>query len=292
MIATAHIMPGLHPGLSREAYDAIDAVNQSTLKVLATETPADYEYALANPKEQTEEMLLGTLAHMAVYEPATFLRDVVVSPKFDRRTKVGKEDAAAFEAAAVGKHVLDEADHALLLAIQEAVMAHASASRLMNVPGHREATVVWKDAETGILCKGRIDHLAGNQAAVIDLKTTRDGRPELFASEVYKRGYHFQGAFYADGIAATVGCEPPAFCLIVADKTRVARYGARGVCVLQLEPAAMELGRIEYRRALATVAECRKAGVWPGLPEKITDVGVPSWALRKENIESTEEAFS
>lgn len=274
------ILPGLHPGLSRERYDSIDAVNQSSLKVLIERSPAHYRYALDNPSDPTDALRFGQAVHLACYEPARFAAEVVQAPKFDRRTKAGKEEAAAFDEAAAGKLVIDAGEYESLVAIQKAVFAHPAAGKLIGRAGDRELTALWADAETGVLCKGRLDHLTTNAVAIIDLKTTRNASPGSFSTSVRTFGYDVQAAFYVDGILAATGAtEPPCFVILAAEKEP-----PYAVAVYEMDQAAIELGRLLYRRALEQVAVCRKKGIWPGYSDGIEPISVPAWALRANNI--------
>lgn len=283
------IMPGIHPNISRVQYDAIQAINQSSLKPLIEYGPADYKYAIEHPEPPTDALRFGQAVHLACYEPARFAIECVEEPKFDRRTKQGKADAEAFEAAAADKLIISAEEYALIGAIQAAVMAHPTASKLIATPGSRECAAVWQDAETGLLCKARMDQLTENRGVIIDLKTTSDCREFALESANHKYGYDIQAAFYADGVAAIVGGEPPAVVLIYVDKTRVEAVGADAVVVQECDPTTIEYGRLRYRRALEQIAECRKTGVWTGWTKGIGIARVPVWALRKENIE--QEAF-
>lgn len=152
------ILPGLHPGLSRDQYDAIDAVNQSALKVLIERSPAHFKYAKENPEPPTDALRFGQAVHLACYEPARFAAEVVMMPEFNRKSNAGKAEAAAWEAANAGKLAIDAEEYATLAAMQKAVQAHPAASKLIGKAGHREASMVWRDADTGVLCKGRADH--------------------------------------------------------------------------------------------------------------------------------------
>lgn len=283
------IMPGLHPGLSREEYDAIEAVNQSSLKVLIERTPAHYRWSKANPEPPSDALRFGNLVHLACYEPARFASDVVMMPKFDRRTKIGKEDAAAWEAENAAKVAIDEDEYRLLGAIQMAVSEHPDAAKLIGKPGAREATVVWDDEATGIRCKARMDQVVAGNRGIIDLKTSRDTRDFALEGDNRKYGYDVQAAFYCDGLAAATGCEPPPVVLIYVDKEWVDKIGPDAVVCHEMSPAAVALGRKLYREALTTLADCRKTGKWSGFTRGLTPIGVPNWALNVHQVEWSEE---
>jgi exodeoxyribonuclease VIII len=45
-----------------------------------------------------------------------------------------------------------------------------------------------------------------------------------------------------------------------------------------LKPTVIDWGRMRYKRALATFAECMKSGVWPGYPDDTIEADLPVWA--------------
>jgi len=67
--------------------------------------------------------------------------------------------------------------------------------------GFAEVTIVWKDKDTGVLCKGRIDYLTANTK--FDLKTFNNFLSIHFETAIIKaifsNKYHFQSAMYMSG---------------------------------------------------------------------------------------------
>lgn len=282
------IMPGIHHGLSREEYDAIDAVNQSALKVLIERTPAHFKYARENPEPPTDALRFGQILHLACFEPSRFAAEVVERPKIDRRTNAGKAEAAAWEAANEGRLWLEADEYALLTAMQRAVMDHPDAATLIGKPGMREPTVVWRDEETGVQCKARLDLLIADNRGIVDVKSVRDARDHMLTAANRTYGYDVQAAFYVDGVMAAGGCPEMPFVLIYIDKEWAPKIGPDAVVCRQMDQAALALGRKLYREALATYAECVKSGRWSGFTRGITDISVPTWALNRHEIEWSE----
>src|SRR5690349_7675909 len=87
-------------GLGDDAYHDHPAVGSSHLKSIAR-SPAHYWSEWLDPsrppRTDTPAKWLGKAVHAAILEPERFKSDYVVGPRFDRRTKAGKEAAAAFE---------------------------------------------------------------------------------------------------------------------------------------------------------------------------------------------------
>jgi exodeoxyribonuclease VIII len=164
--------------------------------------------------------------------------------------------------------------------MREAVMAHNAASWLINAPGKAEQSVYWNDQETGELCRCRPDKWLDN-GVIADLKTTDDASPEGFSKSIANWGYDVQDAFYQDGCAAA-GRPAKAFLFIAVEKTACVVDGvAFGVAVYNLDELSREVGRAKYRADLANYADCKASGEWPCYGERIQEISVPQWSLRK-----------
>lgn len=283
------LSPGLYPGMSREAYFALDAVNQSSL-LRFRHRPARARYELTRgEKDATPEMDLGTATHTAIFEPERFAREYVEVPHIDKRTKAGKVEWLAWQAANAGKQWLEEGDLDKAHAMAAGVYEHETAAELLAAPGPVEVVAVWTDEATGTLCKARLDALKSfaGETWIVDLKTTKDAEDREVARSIHQWGYAHQGAFYLDGLAAidrARGREPRPrrFVLIFVESapphlTRVVEPGI--VHEHGVDPIAV--GRAEYRRHLATLLECRRTGLWPGYPAGIEPMELPAWATKE-----------
>ncbi len=93
--------------LPAKDYHAIDALSASSAKLLL-KSPAHYWAEKENPRAPTAAMKNGTLTHTLFFEPDKFEEEYAVMPKYDKRTKFGKEAAEQFEEANQGKTVIDE----------------------------------------------------------------------------------------------------------------------------------------------------------------------------------------
>lgn len=93
----------------------------------------------------------------------------------------------------------------------ELEQARGMARRLLEIPfvpdrlseAMTEVCVVWRDPQTGLLCKSRLDWWRGGQIG--DLKTSaRAVDADTFAWDVKRWGYAGQGAMYLDGLKAAL----------------------------------------------------------------------------------------
>ena len=257
--------------LSNADYHAHSAVSKSHLDKVA-KSPAHYwvHYLDPNrvPPEPTAAMVLGTALHTAVLEPNLWDEQFAVPPHaFDRRTKAGKQLAAAFEAEAEGKTVLTPDDADRIRRMADAVHQHPASSFLLELPGTREGSYFWTDQETGMECKCRPDWHSCDRRIVVDVKTTEDASPRGFAKSVANFRYHVQAEWYQRPFE-----EAEQFLFIAVEK-----QPPYLVAVYYATPAMVAAGGRAADRDLALLAECRASGVWPGYSDEIQPLELPGW---------------
>ena len=263
----------LLPDMARSEYDAIKAHNFSSLRLLAR-SPAAYRYWQDNPPSpDSDAMLRGRLAHLAVLEPER-LASVVI---WDGR-RAGREwESASAAALAAGTEIAPRAMFDAARAMGAAARRNPDAARLL-ADARTEATLTWADAVTGLLMRGRLDAVSADGAAIIDLKTTRDASPDAFGKSAWASHYHVQAAIYVDGYKAATGREASYYLLAVeAEAPHVSQ-------VYEVEDWLLDVGRDTYRAWLHTWKACDESGVWPGYftttaPQPLR---VPRWALPDE----------
>lgn len=263
-----------------------DATNWSSLKYMGI-SPLHYLHNLRNPRTDSEALLLGRLTHAMVFEPDQVAFRYITSPRFHKgqndSTAIGNgydggKQAFAAWVGSIGTKEIVEMDLMLRArAMRDAIVSDPVAGPLVT-SGHSERRIEWIDASTGILCRGRFDHLNG---CLADLKTTRS--LVTFERDIAKFGYHSQLAWYESGVHAaglvTVGAPR-----LVA----VENVPPHDVQVLTFEPDDLAVGRRVYRAALDRLAECRRTGLWPGVSGGVARrVALPAWAGPIEEPELT-----
>jgi exodeoxyribonuclease VIII len=266
-------MPELthHPGLSNEAYHALKAVSPSQIKVLGKSPLHYFDQFLADDREKklpTAAMQLGTALHTAALEPELWDATIAVPPHtFDRRTKVGKELAAAFKAENAGKLVLSPEDADQVRRMADAVRKHPAARFLLELPGRREPSYTWTDPATGLACKTRPDWHSEDRRIVVDVKTTSDASRAEFSRSIVNFDYHVQAAWNQDALGAEQ------FITIAVENVRpyaVAVYPASG--------AMVAAGRRRIEAAMTLLAECHTEGRWPGYGDLVQQpIELPGW---------------
>jgi hypothetical protein len=249
-------------GMSNADYHRNPALGSTSLKTLATKTPAHYQYDRAHPKF-SDAFTLGTAAHSVILEE--FTGDIVVVDAENWMTKAAKEAKA--EALAHGRQPLLVKEMAQVRAMREAVMAHPVARELFT--GHKaEESVFWK--EDALTLKCRPD--AWKPGQLVDLKTTVNADPREFGKTAHNFGYHQSAAHYIDGVKAATGEELP-FTFVLVEKT--APYL---VSVVELDWEAIELGRALNDRAKRIFRECVTTNNWPGYPTA-EPISLPGYAI-------------
>jgi exodeoxyribonuclease VIII len=150
--------------------------------------------------------------------------------------------------------------------------------------------VYWIDQETGVLCRIRPDWWVPERGFIMDVKTTEDASPEGFRKSIANYNYEMQDAYYTDGIHAATGQPLRAFFFLAVEK------GARGVDgqplgvgLYLLDQASRDLGRLQYRNALHTYAECATTGNWPGYGLDVMNIALPAWSFTR-NAQLLEQA--
>jgi hypothetical protein len=254
--------------LSNAAYHAHPAVSKSHLDQVHKSGRhywARYVDPDRLPVEPTPAMVTGTLFHGLVLEPHLFDSEFVVAPQINRKTKAGKEEWAAFEAASQDKILVSTDQMDLVRNMTEAVMSHPAASTILRLKGEAEQTYTWTDDQTGEACKCRPDWHA--EGLVVDLKSTIDASPEGFAKSVNNFRYHVQANWYLRG---TPNAEQ--FVFIACEKTP-----PFAVAVYVASPEMVAAGGRAADEDLARLAEYRREDNWPSYSNQIETLNLPRW---------------
>jgi hypothetical protein len=247
--------------MTRAEYDALPGENWSVLKHMQR-SPSHYAYAKANDTQpRTDAMILGTVTHLMVFEPARVMERVAIWNGGNRSGNVWK----AFALEHVDQEIIKADGYEL--AIQIATAAKAVAGKLLSDMDN-EVTVQWTH-KNGLKGKGRIDHLSRGYG-IIDLKSCRDASPLGFGRSAASLGYVGQAAYYVDGYEAMTGVRLPY--TIVAVESRPP-FAAVPYTVTEDH---LELGRSIYLPLLDRVKECQERGEWPAYGAGV--LSLPKWA--------------
>jgi PDDEXK-like domain of unknown function (DUF3799) len=252
-------------------YSALKSVHYSALKHMAR-SALHYKYACeCDTQPDTDAMVLGRVVHMMVFEPERVETDVRI---WDGR-RAGKE-WEAFCTEHAGRDILKPGPFETAKLISAS--ARTAAGRLLS-DGKSEVVMQWTDAETGVECHGRLDHISKG-FGTIDLKTTNDASPIAFGRRAASLSYIVQAAMYTDGAEASGWGRLPYTFLAVEQRAPFA------ATLYTATDDHIELGRDTYRGWLKTVAACRESGIWPSYPPAV--LSLPKWALPGEDNDLSE----
>lgn len=265
--------PGIYTDIPEHEYHSSPGVSCSILKRFA-EAPAKAHVQ----RSDTDSLRVGRVTHHAILEPGRF-DDLYAVTDLDRRgTNAWKEAEAA--ALTEGKALLKRDDYEAACRLRDAVQAHPVARGLLAPPILTEVSAYWQDEETGLDCRMRADAMRADDALLLDVKTALDASPDGFSRAAAKWQYHWQAAFYSEGIArAPGGFRPKRFLFIVVEKDAPHLVG-----VYQLAFGAAEQGAREVRETLRQYAACKARGIWPGYSDDVVQLELPAWAADEEGI--------
>lgn len=272
--------PGLYLDVPEHVYHA-DPVEGGSLsstgcrRILET-CPAEFAWEREHGRPTTADLDFGRLAHallLGVGQPVARIR------ARDWRTREAKAEIANAEAEGLMPVKADDYDRAV--AMVSAVRAHPVAGALFAPgTGRPEASMVWRDPATGVMCRGRVDWLrdqTDGPLIIVDYKTTRSLDVSSLEKSIYEYGYHQQAPWYQAGVRALGLSDAPGFLFVFQKKT--APYQVR---VVQLPDTTVGVGERRNERALRLYAECQASGVWPGYSDGLDTIGIPVWAEKQE----------
>lgn len=204
------------------------------------QSPAYYKYKSTEVKkdEQGKHFLIGSAFHELLLEPEFFNQTYLVMPKFDLRTKAGKEEHQSFTENHKGKVFLDKDDYEMIIAMSKSAERSNTFMDLIS-DSYRELSCYTVDENSGLGVRMRPDCFAKNRSTIVDIKTCLNSSYKGFKGDVYKFGYSITAAFYMDFlnrenyVFAAIEKQPP---------YQTALY--------MLDDEMIEYGRKQYRMGL------------------------------------------
>ena len=219
-------------------------------------------------------------------EPEQFENEFVIAPKFDRRTKAGKEEAAAWEQANEGKLLVSEEDVDNASRMSENLRSLSIYKAMQDNYGMPEASFFFTDPVFGLNLRVRPDwHIAPCKAfpngLIIDLKTTDDARPMAFSRTCANFSYDLSTSMYREGFQAYYQTEDkPPFIFLVAERNtpfNVKQYKASDLF--------LSVGDVRYKKSKESLAESLLLDEWNGYSKGIEDIFLPQY-MTKQALEN------
>ncbi len=251
--------PGIYD-ISNEEYHASEGISRSAIAAIA-KSPLHYyeQYVLLNGliEKPTDAMNFGTAVHCLILED-NFDEHFAVVEQFDARTKEGKQYIEEFMRASEGKIILTRSEYNTALAMQQAVLSHPRAMKLIE-NALIEKSLYWNDPITGSLCKARPDGFKPDLGIVFDIKTTYDSSASSFQRSIIDFDYHIQAAMQLDAIKAVTDYKINDFIIIAVPKKSLYSYSPY---LYHFTEEIIEFGREEYIKGLELIKRCTGKNEW------------------------------
>ena len=274
--------------MSNEEYHSRPEFSSSQLKDMLRSSAHFYSNNILKEVERETKtaMSFGTLAHTLFLEPEQFEHEFIIAPKFDRRTKVGKEEALAWEQANQGKILVDAEQVEGAKRIVTNLQKLSSYADMQNNYGMPEASIFFTDPIYGLELRIRPDwHIAPCKAfpngLILDLKTTTDARAHAFQKKCGDFGYDLSAVMYREGFQQYYQTEDkPPFILLVAESAiphNVKQYKAADLF--------LSVGESRYNKAKELLAESLLINEWDGYSLEMEDLFLPQY-MTKQALEN------
>lgn len=262
-----------------DQYHAHQALSSSgARKLLPPSCPARFKYEWDKPPAPRRVFEIGHAAHKVVLGSGP---ELVLVDRDRWDTNEVKEQVAEIRAA--GNVPLKKAEYEQVQAMAKALADHPYAGALFNPDrgGKPEQSLFWRDAETGVTCRARLDWLPDldrrGRLIVPDYKTAAAGDPESIGRGLDSYGYHQQAGWYLDAITALDLAKRAAFVFVVQEKTPPYL-----VTVAEVGAESMRVARHRNQQARQIFADCLKSDRWPGYSDdEPVIVSLPGWALNR-----------
>ena len=263
--------------MTEQEYRKHPAISRSELFKIS-ESPEKFKYYREHPEKPTPALVFGQLFHAMALTPEIVWEQFAVMPNVDRRTKVGKEAFAEFEAQAEGKIIVSGDVVEQATAMCEALNKNEFVQKLFK--GEKEKPFFWVDEMTNEECKCRTDVLTevGENLIIVDLKSTDNAETDAFMRSAIKYGYDLQSAMYSEGVKVNTGKEPLFVFIAIEKKPPYA------INILQADKLLVRRGYDLFRECLGVYHECKTTDNWWGYLgryNQINNLALPAY-LAKE----------
>jgi hypothetical protein len=201
-------------------------------------SPRNYFFETILHKKETEIYSLGVSVCDLLFNETIFDEKYIVSPKFDRRTKAGKDAYANFtEFESVGKIILSEEENILIREISTNVLINNELYNQVTDSNYAKICYVI-DKKTGLKIKLKADVFLEDEY-LIDFQSCKESSPTKFKTEIEYHNHNLTAAFVLDFLNMKdyifVSCENKA---------------PYQVCLYSLSEEYIISGREQYRMAL------------------------------------------
>lgn len=291
---------GAYLDIPAEQYHALDAASATWLKAMAVRKPLHALYDMTHFK-QTPDMWEGEVMHHFFLQPNLFSSRHHIADTCSAILKTGDKKGMACGLTGkirdgqgnwfCGKHADGEADpDAITLELYERLKAvgtevYRVAGGLLEPKGlQTEVSLIWKDADTGLLCKARLDILRFSDRIIADFKKVQNADVHAFTRDIFSRRYDIQEAHYLAGAEALFGGDWD-FRFIGVELNENQANSANVVELDDMQPVGesgfttRQLARIARQTMLRDYAQCKRSGVFPGYTNAVKPIVASRWVL-------------
>jgi len=264
---------GVH-NISNDEYHSSDGISRSQL-ILLDKSPYHFWYeclsGMAEVKESTPAMNIGSAFHTLLLEPEKFSKEFSIFPRVDRRTKQGKEEYDSFMQCNNGKILLTDDQFFKVEQMVALVSKHEIVTTLLGEAVF-EQSIFWTDQETGLQFKTRPDIWSNKM--IVDLKTTSDASPHGFTRSALNYGYYLQAGMAYEACKA-IGRPFEMFVILACEKE-----APHVPAVFILDNDALQFGVDQFNLYKHKLKACMDSDSWPGYP--VQELSIPAYAIEEK----------
>ncbi len=264
------------------------SISSSGLRTIEQECPAQF-WAFSHLNRDAFEsppkthFSFGRAAHTLLLGDEKFKALYAVRPSKWDSWRSGEAKAWREMQIELERDVLTHDDMAKITHMAAMMAQHPLIMGAKLLEGTMEASLVWKDAETGIWLKARPDVIPEFDGTISDYKTTSDASPHFCCRTIAKYGYEMQMALCSEGMKAVLGREASNFLLVFQQSTPPFH-----VTPVEVSADAIHWGKLRIRRSIRRFADCMESGEWPGYTDEIPVFDLPPYLV--EQLTQQQEA--
>ena len=232
-------------------------------------------------------MLFGRAFHAYLLQPELFKKGYIVfdpanRPEQDKgmTSKINKEWREKFNES--GKDILTAEQLIQIQDMKRSIMDNFYARALLS-NGSPETSFFTE--LNGVKVKARADYwrVKKNKNIIVEVKTTTDARPDIFARDMAKYNYHISVAYYVDIVQQITGNECD-YLFIVVEKD-----APHGMSILRPSDQVHSCGCYEYEVLLELYNQCNQSnqfpgyGVWTDNKYDVQEIDLPGYAIKEIN---------
>lgn len=253
--------------MPEDDYFAIDAFSYTGATDFSI-SAAHFQARKNKPRKLNPSREKYKAAHLLTLEKEQRERLVIVDG--DWRGKV-KDEVTALKRQ--GKIVVKQAAYEDAIGIATAIMKNKKAGEII-IKSHCEVSLFW--IRDGVYCRCRIDALAFTPEGIwiTDLKNFSELHNErLLTYHINEEKYHWQMAFYGEGVRAVFGSNPSRYRWIFVEED-----APHTVRVKNCPDALIQVGA-QIFTYIPQFKECMATNEWPVKEYEEDDAGLPAYAF-------------